>query len=480
MGEIQNMRRWLVFLVAIIMTLSVFLGGCSGGQIDRGQELEQAMSICESKWSQSFPDGKASFEQIADFIADWGSNAGLEVTKKSKHYLVLTNAATSGQKKTPSVTFCVSVDPSKLRDCVPMVSLGMVSALGPLSHGRLRLIVTETAEDSYPGADAVKSKYLKSDHTVYLYKGSSGRVYTAGPMSEDCVLSCKAARTNTSFDNAYEISVSIPAGADPYTFEKAESMPNPVNVLGDLLSSAKSAGRLFEIAQFTAESNGDYLPAHAKAVVVMDDNNVEAFQKRFETSYKALEKTFDGLELETDEDGNPLETFSYTMVPTELPKKVLKQAAGERIISLMYTLQTGIYLSDEVDGSILAASYIRSVSTEDGRFTLNLDQRSRDEESMQTMSAEYLATCELCDVNYKEGEPHRLWSCEDDSSLAAWFTAAVNKEGDDTTYIHNSECDRLYAKRDGLDMISYRIDKDHRDKALSNMLNYCTSLAEQN
>ena len=248
----------------------------------------------------------------------------------------------------------------------------------------------------------------------------------------------------------------------------------------DLLASAKSSGRLFEIASFTAKDNGDYLPCEAKAVVVIDDNNVEAFKKRFDKSYEAVQKKYDQLAKETADDGAAVEPFSYTMEETDMPEKVLKNRASDNIISLMYTLQTGIHLQDEDTDSITAASYIRSISTSKGRFALVMDMRSRDEASMEEMSGNYLITSGLCDVNYSTNEPQRLWTSKKDSSLAAWFTASVNEENADPIRLQSSECDKLYTRGDKPDLIAYRYDKDHRGTALENILAYQTSLSSQN
>ena len=211
------MKRYFTVYLVIVMTLALLLCGCESGQIDRTKELEKVMDTCDSKWSQAFPTGSTGFEQTADFIAGWGGNAGLEVTKNAEHYLVLTNPATKGMKKTPSVTLALTVDPTDLRDSVPLLSLGMTSVLGPVEHGRIRLIVAEATEKEYPGADAVSSKYLKCDHFIDLNKGGSNMVYTAGPMSAEGRLSCNAGRTKPEYTNAFKISIQIPEDIDPYS-----------------------------------------------------------------------------------------------------------------------------------------------------------------------------------------------------------------------------------------------------------------------
>ena len=476
----------------MLLLSSLFLCSCSEEQIDRGQELRPVMETCDSKLTLDFPGGTATFKQVADYMGRWAENAGLDVTKKADHYIVLTNPATRGMKKEPSVTMSVALDPSDLRGDGPQVSLGMASLLGPLQHGRLRLIVTEATDNLYPGAEELNPKYLKCDHFINLCQGGSDAIYTAGPMISTGTLTCSARKTAPEYGNAFRISIHIPDGIDPYVFDKEHSLPNPVNVIGDLLASAKSSGRLFEIASFSAKANGSFLPTDAKAVVVIDDNNVEAFQKRFDQSYEAFEKRFGQLEAASEEEekdakaeeaaAEPAPTFTYTMEPVEVPSRVLKQGASNNIISLMYTLQTGIQLQDEASGDLTAASYIRSLSTKGGKFRLELDMRSRDQGSMDEMTGNYLITSGLCDVDYENTEPRRIWTCQEDSSLAAWFIASVNEDAEDidTTCMVSSECDLFYAAKDDLDIISYHFKKDHRPEVLDNLLAYMTSLSTNN
>ena len=53
----------------MILLSGVFLFGCSEEQIDRGKELRPVMETGDSKWTLDFPDGTASFRQLADYIA---------------------------------------------------------------------------------------------------------------------------------------------------------------------------------------------------------------------------------------------------------------------------------------------------------------------------------------------------------------------------------------------------------------------------
>ena len=93
---------------------------------------------------------------------------------------------------------------------------------------------------------------------------------------------------------------------DPYNFDKKNNYPDPINTIGNLLATSKSAGRLFEIASFESKSCDGYLPYSVSAVIVIDSNNVDAFKSKFDKSYNTIENKFDDIESD----------FVYTMNET--------------------------------------------------------------------------------------------------------------------------------------------------------------------
>ena len=117
--------------------------------------------------------------------------------------------------------------------------------------------------------------------------------------------------------------------------------------------------------------------------------------KRFEKSYNNVKNKFEKLE----------DNFVYTMTETAMPETVIADQSSDNIISLMYTLQTGIYLQDEESGEIIATSGISRVSTSDGTFTLTTASRSTDSAVLEEMDAVFLTTSGLCDVSYTSTEP---------------------------------------------------------------------------
>lgn len=473
------MKRFFALFSAVLIASTLLFSGCGDGEIDRYKELQSAMKSNDMELSAAFLENASSFAEVSEFLKKWAGNAGFEVAADKDHYLVLKNPATEGMEDYPATTLQCNVDPLRIRQDSDLLSLAMASLLGPVMHGTIRLIVTENDESNlFEGANTLKKKNITDRHMIHLELGNSAMAYTQGPIAMSANLHCKAPRREPEYTSAYKITMTIPEKSSPYAFDQT-SYPNPIEVIGNLLASAKSSGRLFEISSFDSTAENGYVPHSCTAVIVLDENNVENFMKRFDSSYETIEKRFSDIkeEMEKENKGSsetvddPLFTFKIT--ETDMPKTVLKQKGSDNIISLMYTLSTGIVDQDEETGEIQSISFIQSISTKDGRFNLNMKMRSRDEAIMNDLSSRYLITSGLCDVRYDPEKATRLWSSEENGALSTFFFNAVDAEKEVSPIcLARSECDVLGPRGKNLDMIFYRVNKDHRDTAIKYILAY--------
>lgn len=470
-------KQLLALSAALILVFTMILAGCGPGEVDRYKELQSAMKTSDMELSAAFLENASSFEEVSGVLKIWAVNAGLEVTSEKEHYMIIRNPATEGFKDAPKTTLQCHVDPKHIRKDIDLLSLSMACLLGPIEHGRISLMVTEDdEEDLFGGAATVKKKSLKKNHLIHLETDDSAMVYTSGAVAATGHMTCKASKAEPEYTEAFEIAMTIPQHADPFAFDKENSNPNPVETIGNLLASAKSSGRLFEIASFTSETEEGFLPHSAKAIVVIDENNVEAFTKKFDSSFENVEKKYKDKEKEKkqkngDEPQSDEPLFTYTMNPVELPEKVLKQKAADNIVSLMYTLQTGINEQNEETGEIMTVSYISGISTNGGTVSLNVRMRSKTEEALQTLSGTNQVISGLCDVSYRESDPAVIWASDPEGHLADFFFRAVDAEKDTMpVLLARSEADILGARGENLDMIYYRVNKNHRNKAIKNIL----------
>ena len=454
-------------LAAVSVMFFALLGltGCSESEADRTEELSASMKVFYNELDEAFPEKIYSFEAVTRYLADWAEAQGLEVRSVKDHYIIISNPSTKGTKDADFNVIQCTVDTENVHGDLHELSLAMAALLGPVQHGRIKLIVTESVGNLFPGAADLKKKSIKGDHFIQIRETGKNQVYTRGALESSCTFSTRDDMTEPEYTNAFLITFTMDRYfADPYLYDKKHRYPNPAEIIGELLASAKSSGRLFEVASFEAESEDRFIPHTAKAVVVIDDNNVEAFQKRFERSFESVEDKFEKL----DE-----ASFTYTMEETEMPEKVLDQKISDNLISLMYTIQTGPYIQNEDTGTVYAASYIKSISTKNGKFRMKMDMRSLDEPYMEEMSANYQIAAGLSDVSYKAEESGRIWTSKEGSIAASYFSSVLSDESKDSdVMIRSSECDEIWSTRPKTDLISCWYEKSRRKDMLAYLLNF--------
>ena len=190
------------------------------------------------------------------------------------------------------------------------------------------------------------------------------------------------------YSKTYTLTMSTSAYADPFDFDS--HYPNPVDTIGSLLATEKSSGNLFQLVSFDCKTENGYTPSSATAVVAIDDNDVESFTKKFDKSNESMKKKFDKLE----------DHFVYTMTETSTPDRVIAPQSSDNIISLMYTLQTGIYLQDEDTGDIISVADISSISTAGNKLQVTINSRSLQKSVLDEMNTAFSTTSGLCDISY--------------------------------------------------------------------------------
>lgn len=459
------MKRFFIILTILIMAASLLLSGCSLSDAGREKELEDVLKTTYEELGSTFSGEEGSYSLVAEYLSSWAKKNSIEVTESDEHYIVLTNPATKNNGSSKSAVFQCSLETSDMKSSVETLAIGMTALLGPDSHGDISLIVTENNNGEFTGAKALPEKYCGYDNLINLTHSKDTKLLDEGAFEMTGKMSSEISMTVPSYSNAFAITMSMPEFTDPFAFDK--NYPNPVEVIGGLLATEKSSGKLFQIASFECEETAGYNPSSATAIVVVDENNIESFTKKFEKSYENMEERFDKLE----------DDFVYTMTETSMPDYVMSNQSSDNIISLMYTLKTGIYLQEEDSGLIVSASGISSISTSGEELNVTVTARSLMEETLDEMSCVFLTTSGLCDIEYEASDKRKLWTS--DSKTSGFFREALElDETDQSSAVKSSECELFAEKNHNLSIISYYCNMDKGQTALANLLHFTESLAK--
>lgn len=457
------MKRILSFSCAIFLVAVTFLLA-SCGSVDRNSELNELLKANEDSLSETFKEEQCGYSLFTDYIKAWAKSSDMDVEYAGDHCTVLLNNATEGHEGEPSTALLCNFDTVNATSSLQTIATSMTGLFGPSEHGDIYLIITEVADDMLIGINEVPTKYLKCDSLINLQAAGDDTVLTRGSNHAICTFYKDGATAEPNYANAYEITMSIPEHTDPYNFASEKDYPNPINVIGNFLATSMSSGRLFDIASFSSNAENGYTPYTATAVIVVSDNHVENFQNRFEKSYETIEDKFDKL----DDD------FIYTMTETEIPEKVLSEEISNNVVSLMYTLNTGICAQDENTGIINSASYIKSIQTENGNLDLTIDIRTRGESYLDSLSSEYETTAGLCSTEYSCSNLGLVWESDKTTDLVKFFTDRVPllNDSESNISIKNYENDIIAKRLPDQNMIIYTFDKGNRKSVLSNLVEF--------
>ena len=479
------MKKFFVFFVSCVMMLSMVLSGCGSADADRQEELNDSLEKTYEELTATFSGETGEYELIAEYLQSWASKNDITIAADEKNYIVLKNPATEGSEDEDSTTLQCTIDTSSFSTSLQSLAISLTSLLGPLEHGDITLLITETTDGEYKGAAAVSPKYLSGDNFINIAQNDDVELHTAGAHASAASMTADIPESDPYYGNAYTITMKISGYHDPFNNDTAD-YPNPVEVIGNLLASEKSSGQLFQLASFNCEAKAGYVPTSATAVVVIDDNDINSFEKKFKSSYNNMKKKFEELE----------DNFVYTFTATDMPDHVISNETSDNIISLMYTLKTGKYrpseedtedtieddsdeaVKDDKDKEIYALAEISSVSTKDGKFKLTTAFRGTDEDIIEELSDVYLTISGLCDISYKKSGNFVTWPTKDNGKLADHFINALGAE--ETVFdteLESSECDVLAAKTK-LNMISYQCNIHHGEAALANLCSFMNTAAE--
>ena len=456
------MKRLSPLLVALIFTIVTVLSGCSGGEINRSEELKGVYETALENLENSFQGETCDYDLVTEYLESWSEGSGVKVEKAAEHYTSLLNPATDkGSAKNTTILQC-SIHTDDIKSDFKALAMGLACLLGPNEHDNIRLIVTEMDEGLRVGADDIDAKLLKCTDFINLSSSSNYSLSVSGSETATATIKTKAETNAPHYGQAFEITMNFDKYADPYRFDKKNNYPDPITTIGNLLANAKSSGKLFEIASFTSESVEGYMPHKVTAVIVVDGNSVESITNKFDKSFNSIEDRFN--KIETD--------FVYTMTETKMPSKVLSDEAANGLISLMYTMSSGIYDQDEETGIINSASYFKSIDTKDD-LTVTVDMRARSAEALETLSSDFEITSGLCNMKYTISKAHPVWTSSEESDLASYFSNIVPQAEDESNImLASSELDIFAKKNPNLNAISLNFVKDVSKKTLSNIINY--------
>lgn len=411
------MKRFLPIIISVIMVSAFIFTGCDTGKnkLSIKDNLDHTSEILTEELSRD-----NTFDTFVSTVSDWVKENDINVNTSSDKYLVISKSASDTATGSESFVFHTGIDLSSedtTEDSISAAAAVMTALYSPDNHGDIKGIFTLIENGSPVGAEALNTDYLTCDNFIDVAYSKDEILYSSISSSSDMQAYKTLNLTDPQYTEAYQITFNGKKNQSAY--KNRGTYPNAIKTIGDFLASCQSSTILFELASFNGGEATDMLSSNASAIIVLHENDVESFTKKFEKSFEHVEDAYD----DADE---PEGAFEYTMEQIELPSIVISKEDTENIVSLMYTMINGNYLRDEDTDEVMAVSNIGTISTSGNTFTMGINAKSLDNNLMNEIHTVVETICGLCNIQYKEVSTTPLWINGTDSDMAATLSETMN------------------------------------------------------
>lgn len=413
------MKRFFPVIISLIMVSALLFTGCST-EINKLSVKDSADTSIELLTDALAKDN--SFEAFVTAVSEWAKENDIQVSTSNNKYLVLSKDAAEAATSSESFNFHAGIDLSSeeaTEGSIISAAAVMTSIYSPNNHGAIKGIFTFIENGNPIGAESLNKDYLSCDNFIDITYSGEELLCNSISTSSDMQAYKELDLTSPQYTAAYQITLKGKSGQSAY--KSRGIYPNAIQTIGDLLASCQSSTILFELASFNGGDNTENLPAEATAVIVLHENDVESFTKKFDNSFKKVEEAYE----EAEDESAVLE---YTMEPVDLPSIVISKEDTENIVSIMYTMINGNYLRDEETDQVMAVSNIGAVSTADGIFTLSINAKSLEASIMDEIHTTVATICGLCDIQYREVSTTPSYINATDSLMADTLSDTMNIE----------------------------------------------------
>lgn len=438
------MKRIFPVIISIIMTSALLFTGCSLGisKLSVKDSVDASVELLTGALEKD-----RTFTCFTETVADWAEENDIKVETSNEKYLILSKQATETATSKESFVFHAGIDLSSediTEHSIVAASAVMTSLYSSNNHGDIRGIFTIIENGDPTGASSVSKSYLECDNFIDMTYSADESLCDSISTTSDMQAYKELELSSPIYTEAYKITLTGKTNQSAY--KSRGTYPNAIKTIGDLLASCQSSTILFELADFNGGDDTTKLPSQATATIVLHENDVESFIKKFDKSLAKVEEIYEEAE---DEEVS----LVYTMESVELPSIVISKEDTENIVSLMYTMINGNFIRDEDTDQVMAVSNIGSVSTANGTFTLGINAKSLETSIMDDIHTTVATICGLCDINYREVSTTPEWSNTSGSAMAATLSDTMDLELDCS--MENRTASVFVQKNPSLNLIVY-------------------------
>lgn len=411
-------RIFIVLLCAVTAVCMIFTG-CDSADINEYQS-EVKDQVYDSYETFKNDLGKCRTEdQMVSYFENWASkrkiysetvkDAGIVIQKASSSDTSGAASSDSRKNRKKSIILECSVSKDDISATAKEAAMALTSMEKSTAHGPISVLLVKSG-----CAKNVPDKYLKADDLISLTERTSPRLFTGSAAQASTVVHKTLHETVPDSGTAFRITIKGCEGGD--SAQRDRSHPNPIREIGSVLNDCRSDGIVMQIASFNGGKSDYSFVKSASATVCVASSEADKFESKFESAISKYKDKY--IKHESD--------LSFTIEQVPMPSRAFTSSDTYSILSLLYTLDDGIYdpadeSEDDEDSSkddtLTAFANIGTISTENDELDIGIYLRSTDEKLYREMLKTYKDTAGLSDAGFKVVSSNPLWKSGNDGDL---------------------------------------------------------------
>lgn len=416
-------KNLFIFLLSLLVLAAVFFVSCSSDDIDpitmKDKEIERTLSDEYEMLNSRFTK-KPSFSDVCKYVDTYVGKYDLKKPYSGKKYAVYTLPPHNGYETADSVTIQMPVNYFKRQEQNQILAVLTTLIKSTRAHGKIDIVLSDNDNGSFAGAKAVDRKYIDKDNFINLAYTADTSLYNQGAAAVHSAISCDYRTEKAKYSNTYRISISGLNGGSLNNVDSTSDNPSPVNELANLLVAMKTSGNPFELVSFEGGKDIENFAESASIVVSVPGSEKNKLLRRYEKRSQMFDNNFSEKEPH----------YSYSLISSKPSNKAIRQKDSDKIINILYTLDSGIRKTDEK--KISSIVNLGKISTKGNEFRLDIGVRDTDIDSLRETLTGFSISCGLFKADYHHDKYYTPWITFKESPLVTELSKQTETDAQTT------------------------------------------------
>ena len=395
--KIKNNLKTVIsmFLIACLL---IPLSGC-GNSIPEEKEKsikDDVYAIYEEIKSKF--TGASSEMELANVVIGWAKKNKINYTRLKSGSLLLSATKDTGRKAKKDTIMQCSLGGSNYKSQAEYTAIALATLKNSDVSKKADLILTPANSYEYYGAKQDKKMITSYKHIISMNYSPKVKLFTGSAETGDYRMSLPLTYERTKGTKTYKVSIT---GVNKnVSFDDPKMHTNPLDTLGKFLNRLKSNNIIFQVCDFEGGNSAGTYAQHATVNITVTAN----YEDRL---LSALESEQEDFENNASDDGYGGK-FDFTS--TDVPYESYSQKNSDSLMSLIYTLNDGIYNNSKDNEEPLTIANLGKVSYINGELVFAIKAMSIDLKEMKKMEGDYKKTASLCDFTFKKLYSYKMWA----------------------------------------------------------------------